>query len=298
MPASGVYNLASVAYEFLNPRHKTLPNQTLSCSLNSNVVVELINDPLVIPRSLRSTGDFDECEYTREPDHRLAGSPWHAYIPVADSFPASDAKAWVFEDSVSPSELFTPTHGRNGRITSSFLKNLETTVKDTISWLNVVFEAYGSSSVDLKLSHLDSLRVFQGSYKEISTELWKLRRSVLVAWGYIIYSFLSTAEDWKHHALCTPEFIQNITSSGLLDLPRRGLIIQAQNPPPFMEIVMYLRHRVPVHYYWTVGCVHWLDPAALLSVDIRDAPLPSLADRLTSLGTLYFLSNLALLMQT
>ncbi|KAG2345284.1 hypothetical protein BDR05DRAFT_998421 [Suillus weaverae] len=37
---------------------------------------------------------------------------------------------------------------------------------------------------------------------------------------------------------------------------------------------------VPVHYYWTTGCVHWLDPAALLSVDIHAAPSPSPADRL------------------
>ncbi|KIK36125.1 hypothetical protein CY34DRAFT_16598 [Suillus luteus UH-Slu-Lm8-n1] len=281
MPTLGIPNLHSDAAAFLNPLHKKLPNGSLSCSLNSNVVLEFIDDPLVKPRSLRSTGDFNECEHTREPDHMLVHSPWHAYIPVADSMPASDRKAWIFEDSVPPDELFTPTHGRKGLVSSAFLQNVKTTVEDTLSWLNVVFAAYGNPSIDLNLSHVDSLRCFQGTYSEISTEVWKLRRLVLIAWGYIIYSLLNAAEDWKQHALCTPQFIQNVTSSGLLGLPCRGLIIQAQNPPPFADIVIYLHHQVPIHYYWTTGCVHWLDPAALLSMDIHAAPSPRPADRLT-----------------
>ncbi|KAG2341420.1 hypothetical protein BDR05DRAFT_1001799 [Suillus weaverae] len=193
MSISGIYNLDSVASKFLNPRHKMLPNQILSCSLNSNIVIKLINNPLLIPRSLWSTGNFDKlisCQCT---------------------------KVWVFKDSVIPSELLTPTHGHNGWITSSFLKNIEATMEDMIFWLNIVFDAYGSSSVDLNLSQVDSLSVFQGSYKEISTELWKLRRSVLIAWGYIIYLLLNVAKDWKHYASCTPEFIQNITSSAMYD---------------------------------------------------------------------------------
>jgi hypothetical protein len=52
---------------------------------------------------------------------------------VADSFPASNAKAWVFEDHAPPSQLFIPTHGCNGGITSLFFKNIETTIKDMIS---------------------------------------------------------------------------------------------------------------------------------------------------------------------
>lgn len=278
MPTLGIPNLRSVAASLLNPLHKRLPNGSLSCALNSYVVLEFINDPLVKPRSLRSTGDFNECEHTREPDHMLVNNPWHAYIPVADSVPAGDRKAWVFEDCVPPEELFTPTHGRKGIVNSTFLHNVETTVEDTLSWLNVVFTAYGNPSVDLDLSHVNSLRCFQGTYSEMSTEVWKLRRLVLIAWGYIIYSLLNAAEDWRDCVSCTPQFIQNITSSGLLDLPRRGLIIQAQNPPPFADIVIYLRHQVPVHYYWTAGCVHWLDPAALLSVDIHAAPLPCPAE--------------------
>jgi hypothetical protein len=36
----------------MTPRHKTLLNQILLCSLNSNIVVKLINNFLVIPKSL------------------------------------------------------------------------------------------------------------------------------------------------------------------------------------------------------------------------------------------------------
>jgi hypothetical protein len=288
MPTLGIPNLYSVAAALLNPLHKTLPDGSLSCSLNSHVVLEFINDPLVKPRSLRSTGDFNECEYTREPDHMLPDHPWHAYIPVADIFPDSDQKAWVFQDSVLSSELFAPTHAGKGHITSAFLKNIETTVADTLSWLDVVFAAYGNPSLDINLLHVESLRKFQGSHNDICTEVWKIRRTVLIAWGYIVYSLLNAANDWKQHKSCTPEFIRSIASCGLLDLPHRGLIIQAQNPPPFADIIMYLRHQVPVHYYWTAGCVHWLDPAALLSIDIRATPSSYPASKLTSShGTLF-----------
>ncbi|KAG1856489.1 hypothetical protein C8R48DRAFT_775899 [Suillus tomentosus] len=207
MSMVGIPNLYSVAGELLNPLHKTLPNGSLSYSLNSPVVLELINDPL-------------------------------------EFFPVTDWKAWVFQDSVLPSELFTPTHTGKGHITSAFLKNVETTVEDTLSWLNVVFAAYGNPSVDINLLRVDSLRKLQRTNNDISTEVWKI------------------SQDWKEHISC--------------------LIIQVQNPSPFLYIILYLQHQVPVHYYWTAGCVYWLDPAVLLSVDIYTAHSPYPAKTLTS----------------
>ncbi|KAG1766596.1 hypothetical protein EDD22DRAFT_950523 [Suillus occidentalis] len=178
---------------------------------------------------------------------------------------------------------------RKGLVNFTFLHNVETTIEDTLFWFNVVFTAYGNPSIDLNLSHINSLRCFQGTYSEMSMEVWKLCRLVLIAWGYIIYPLLNAAEDWRDHISCTLQFIQNITSSGLLDLPRRGLIIQAQNPPPFEDIVIYLHHQVSVHYYWTTGCIHWLDPAALLSVDIHAAPLPCPAELFIGTSSLCFI---------
>ncbi|KAG1722152.1 hypothetical protein EDB19DRAFT_1916829 [Suillus lakei] len=262
----GIPNLCSAAATFLNPLHKSLPNGMLSWSLNSELIIEFINDPLVNPRSL------------------LACSPWHAYIPVDDSFPVSDDKVWVFQDCVLPDELFTPTHGHKAHITMAFFKKVETTIVDTLSWLTVKFDIYGNPPIEPSLNLLDMelLRLFEGSYSEVSMELWKLHRSVLVAWGYLIYCLVGTAQDWKEHALSTLEFICNITSSYLLGCPHRGLIIDSQNPPPFRDIVMFLCHKVPVHYYWMLGCVHWLDPAALQSVDMHAQPARSSAHKLIS----------------
>ncbi|KAG2031211.1 hypothetical protein BDR03DRAFT_1016298 [Suillus americanus] len=267
MPTSGIPNLHSVAASLLNPLHKRLPNGFLSCNLNSSFVVEFINDPLVHPRLLQSTGDFNE--------------PWHAYIPVAESLPACDHNAWVFEDTVSHNEFLTPTHRCKGHIAPVFLNKVENTVRDTLSWLAVVFAAHGNAPIELNLMDAHSLKEFHGTYNDTCTELWKLRHSVLVAWGYIIYCLLNAVEDWKQHNLNTPQFVQSITCSSLLDLPHRGIIIQAQDPPPFDVVVKYLHHQIPVHYYWTPSCVHWLDPAALLSVDIHAAPSTLPADSST-----------------
>src|ERR1700709_1424315 len=102
MSTSGRYDLYAVASAYITPRHKQLANDILSCSLNHEVVLEFINDPLIVPRSLRSTGDFNECEHPREPDHRLVSAPWHAYIPVQGSVvhvQPGDVKEWVFQDS-------------------------------------------------------------------------------------------------------------------------------------------------------------------------------------------------------
>jgi hypothetical protein len=57
-------------------------------------------------------------------------------------------------------------------------------------------------------------------------------------------------------------------SSKLLDQPRRGLIIDAEDPPLFAEVVTYLRHGVPIHYYWKPGYTYWLDPASMYSVSL------------------------------
>ncbi|KAG2038741.1 hypothetical protein BDR03DRAFT_1009492 [Suillus americanus] len=269
MPTPGVYDLKSAAAGLLKPLHKTLPNGMVSCSLNSEIVLEFINNPLLVPRSLRTTGDYNECEHAREPDYRLPSSPWHAYIPVDDSFPTTDVKSWVFEDSIPQIEWFVPTYGSRGRISPAFLNKVATVIRDALRWLPTLYAISGTPPVppSLQLSDLRPLESFHGSYDEGATEVWRVRRSVLITWGYVIYS-LSIRQDWQDHAAVTQEFIQDITSSRLLNLPRRGLIINAQDPPPFSDVISYLQHRIPVHYYWEPGCIYWLDPAATHSVNL------------------------------
>ncbi|KAG1863907.1 hypothetical protein F4604DRAFT_1929029 [Suillus subluteus] len=242
MPTPGVCDLKSAAAGLLKPLHKALPNGILSCSLNSEIVLEFINNPLLVPRSLRSTGDYNECEHTREPDHRLPSSPWHAYIPVDDSCLMTDVKSWVFEDSIPQIEWFVPTYGSFSRISPTFLNKVATVIRDVLRWLPIVYDICGPPPItpSLQLSDLRSLQTFHGSYSEGATELWRVRRSVLIAWGYIIYS-LSIKQDWQDHA---------------------------NDPPPFSDVISYIQHRIPVHYYWESGCIYWLDPAATRSVNL------------------------------
>jgi hypothetical protein len=269
----GVCDLRAVAADFLRPLHKTLLNGTLSCTLNNQFVTEFINNPLAVPRSLRSTGDFNECEYTREPDHILVSSPWHAYIPVDASYPPKDIKAWIFQDTVLPLETFAPTYRRSGRVTSGFLKKVQTAVDHARSLLTMVYNVYGPPTDPLSLDYV-SLQNFHGSYEELCTEVWAIRRSVLVVYGYITYCLVTDPKGWKDNSSISAEFIDAMESSGLLGLPRRGLIIDAQNPPSFKDVVSYLHHSVPVHYYWQTNCVHWLDPTATQSVDLQQNVTP------------------------
>jgi hypothetical protein len=74
-------------------------------------------------------------------------------------------------------------------VTSGILNKIQVVVDDIWSWLTTVYNMYGPPEALLSLK-LQSLRNFHSLYEELCAEIWRIHRSILTAFGYIIYSLL------------------------------------------------------------------------------------------------------------